>query len=586
MHALVPNRGPDGEGFMTAGTDFAAHRHASLHAAPPAVVALAFRWLVVQDPAPEAAQPMASADGKAWLIFNGEIYNFPELREELERDGFAFRSHSDGEVLLAAYQKWGTGCFARFNGMWAVVIVDLARRVAVLSRDRFGIRPLFYAERQGRIDVASEVKQLLAVAPSVAANEKYLEGFLRRGTLHHFDQETFFVGIRSVPPATFAVTSLDGPQTALQFETYWDAADYQTPARRPFDQLAEELGEVLRDAVKLTLRTQASTVSFLSGGLDSSVATALMRETDPRDFEACSIEFPSYPAFDESRWIADFERMHGVRVARATLDAAYVRDKLRDVTWAHEEPLIASAQIAQSRAFQLVAERGARVVIDGQGSDELLAGYPDHELLMWRSRVTHGRWIDAAREGMILGRKLGRRALASVLLRRNGHETEDRGNDPTAVGQAIYADLKYRRLRPILHNADRNGMAYSIESRLPYLDHRVVELALSIPSEMKVGFGERKRALRAVARDRVPRSYLERRDKMGFMTPEPLWLRNELAGDVKRALADERLRQVPHFDLDRARRIAAAYRAGKHRDFRAVWRVYALPAWLEVYGLL
>lgn len=459
--------------------------------------------------------------------------------------------------------------------MWAVVIVDLARRQAVLSRDRFGIRPLFYAERQGRIDVASEVKQILKVAPSVRANEKYVRAFLEEGTLHHLDQETFFAGVKSVPPATFAVVDIDAPQAALRFETYWDAAEHQQPrVTRSFEETAEELGALLRDAVRVQLRTQAPTVSFLSGGLDSSVLTAFMR--DEGDFEACSIEFPNHPPFDESPWIREFAAMHRVRVATATIDAKYVRDKLRDVTWAHEEPLVASAQIAQHRAFQLVAERGARVVIDGQGSDELLAGYPDHELLMWRRRVMGGRWVAAAREGRILARKHGRRSLLAALRR----------PDAGTIEHEVLLDITQRRLRPILHNGDRNGMAHSIESRVPYLDHHVVEFALKIPAEMKVGFGERKKVLRAVARGRVPQSYLDRRDKMGFLTPEPLWLRNELADDVARTLSDERLRRVPYFDLDKARETARAFREGKHRDFRAVWRAYAFPAWLEAYGLL
>jgi asparagine synthase (glutamine-hydrolysing) len=262
-----------------------------------------------------------------------------------------------------------------------------------------------------------------------------------------------------------------------------------------------------------------------------------------------------------------------------------VREKLRAITWTHEEPLVASAQIAQHRAFQLVAERGARVVIDGQGSDEILAGYPEHELMHWRERVLRGHWLAGAREARVLSRKFGKRLLLRGLLR-GPVRGADKGNDPSSVAQEVYQDLKYRRLRAILHNADRNGMAHSIESRVPYLDHRVVECALRTPPDLKVGFGERKRVLRAVAKGRIPQSYLDRRDKMGFVTPEPLWLRGELANDVDRTLADERLRNVPYFDLDRARIAAKAFREGKHRHFRAVWRSYAFPAWLEAYGLL
>jgi asparagine synthase (glutamine-hydrolysing) len=593
MHDLVPRRGPDGEGFAIVDGSWSSRRVSrdAFTAASDAHVALAFRWLAVQDPDPEALLPMAGRSGATLLVFNGEIYNFVELREDLEREGCVFRTESDSEILLAAYDRWGTGCFSRFNGMWAVVLVDAAKRQVVVSRDRFGIRPLFYITSAGRIDFASEVKQLLALQSSVAANARYVKDYLDLGTLVHDDQETFFEGVRSVPPATFAVIDMNAAQAEPRFEVYWSAADHvgRIDSARAFEEVAEEFGELLRDAVRLILRTRSTTVSFLSGGLDSSVLTAMMREVEPRtrEFEVCSIDFRGIEGgrFDESRYIDEFVAMHHCRAARATFDASYVRDRLRDVTWAHEEPLVASAQIAQYRAFQLVHERGAKVVIDGQGADELLGGYPDHELLAWRERMLGGHWISGGREAVALRKKFGVRALGSALRRRGGDRAQQqRAVQANIVDREVVADLTWRRLRPILHNADRNGMAHSVEGRLPFLDHRVVEMGLAIPPAMKVGGGERKRVLRRVAAGRVPPSYLARRDKMGFVTPEPIWLRNELAGDVERTLADDRLKDV--FDLAEARRVVDGYRRGAHRDFRKVWRYYALPAWLETFRLL
>src|SRR5581483_3262426 len=416
MHSRIPHRGPDGEGFALAGCDLQARKFDEPgeveHANAPARVALAFRWLVVQDPSPAARQPIVSSDGAKLLLHNGEIYNHAELREELSHVGRAFRSRSDSETILAAYEEWGTDCFRRFNGMWAVVLVDLPSRRVVVSRDRFGIRPLFYAETAGRIAFASEIKQILPVLRSVRPNEHYIHDYLNEGTIQHFDHRTFFEGVRIVPPASFAVIDIDGPQQPLRFESYWDPGEYQSrpPAASTFDEAAERFDELLKSSVSLTMRTPASLGSFLSGGLDSSVLSAMVRELEPSaNHETYSIVFDRgrYAAFDESPYIDDFVERHRCPNARVTIDAEWTRTMLGDVTWALEEPLVASAQMAQYRAFQLARERGARVVLDGQGSDELLAGYALHQWGAWRDRVVHGRLVSGWREMRLLNRALG-----------------------------------------------------------------------------------------------------------------------------------------------------------------------------------
>ena len=229
MHAPIPHRGPDGAGFLLVQADYRVcfTRHAeaipSLPCTHPWRLGLAFRWLKIQDVTDVAAQPMCSRDQSVWLLFNGEIYNFAELRAELQRCGHQFTTQSDTEVVLAAYQEWRQACFARFRGMWAMVLVDLNGKKVVISRDRFGIKPLYYCIDGTRLLLASELKQLVAAAPTQAqANLQLVCHFLHGAPLHH-GEETFFRGMMALPPATYAEIDLTLPRVApLVCKPYWD----------------------------------------------------------------------------------------------------------------------------------------------------------------------------------------------------------------------------------------------------------------------------------------------------------------------------------------------------------------------------
>jgi asparagine synthase (glutamine-hydrolysing) len=626
MHSVAEHRGPDGDAFLEVRRDGTARRADTIGDVADAAAVGAFRWLVVQDASPAASQPMPSHDGRTWLLFNGEVYNYVELGAELRELGHRFETGSDTEVILAAYAQWGTRCFARFNGMWAVVLFDSVRRRVVVSRDPLGIRPLFYARDRGRLLFASEVKQILAVKASAQPHEHYVRHYLETGTLMHFDQATFFDGVSTVPPATFVEIDLDG-EGDLAFQPYWRLRDFQSGNgdRRDERETRAHFEHLLQASVRRMRRTRAPAGTFLSGGLDSSVLTALIAEEERATLPSFSIVFDRsrYGAFDESAYIDDFVAQHGVRNERATLSPSWIRENIAAVTRAHEEPLVATAQMAQYRAFQLAREHGARVIYDGQGSDELLAGYPEHEWIRWRSRVAHGQFVRAAAEARILRRKY-RVSLYEIFVRRllrqplrraaddrgwfrksygfirgtasanvallRAREAErliarDRGARSTAIAREIYRDLTYYLLRPSLLNGDRVGMAHSIESRLPYLDLELVQFVAGVPDDMHVGFGERKKLLRAAAAGRVPKSILDRRDKMGFVTPESEWLRTDLMDDVRSAVSDPRLRSAGIIDQAAALRFVEDYRNGTHRDFRAVWRLYALPAWLDAFRM-
>src|SRR5579862_4451366 len=255
MHGRIRHRGPDGEGFTVFDADWraaAARSERQLRElAPPRLRAgLAFRWLQIQDPGETAAQPMASPDGSVWLTFNGEIYNFQELRQELMGLGHAFASVSDTEVLLAAYLQWGRECFARLNGMWAIILVDLRTRTMLISRDRFGIKPLFYHCDQGRLIVASEIKQLLAAGARPRANRQALGRFVR-GDRPAVPEETFFKDVFAQPAATYCQIDLQKPAMSLAFRPYWtlEAPARQRVAHPPIRKAAAALEALLARSV-------------------------------------------------------------------------------------------------------------------------------------------------------------------------------------------------------------------------------------------------------------------------------------------------------------------------------------------------
>jgi asparagine synthase (glutamine-hydrolysing) len=318
--------------------------------------------------------------------------------------------------------------------------------------------------------------------------------------------------------------------------------------------------------------------------------------------------------------VDDFLRATPVPNYRTTFGPEWLRDNMRTLTWCQDEPLIASTLFAQYRVFELAKERGAVVVLDGQGSDEVFGGYPWHELAVWRERLMQGRFGDFARESRILARRAGvstprlaarelLRGAAGAFLRRlrlptrrypwidegwfrarRGEvppEVADRRREiaawPSGLERVLYSEMRYTSLPQLFLFSDHSGMAHSIEARLPFLDHRLVEFAVQLPPELKTGFGIRKRLLRRVARPYLPASIVDRPDKMGFVTPEAVWLRRELRDDLLALGRSRALASLPFLRMSRLREFVSGYLDGRHEDFRAVWRLYALRHWIETF---
>ena len=379
-------------------------------------LALAHRRLAVLDPSAAGHQPMASPDGRRWVVYNGEIYNYVELRDELARRGHAFRTGTDTEVLLAAYAEWGAGCLARFNGMWAFALWDADARQLFCARDRFGVKPLYYATGPGWFAFGSEIKALLA-HPAVPRrpNAAAVYDFLALRLADHTD-ETFFDGIHRVP-AAHALVYRPGAAPALR--RYWDC---RPAPRDPLGAAGEahaiaRFRELFDDAVRIRLRADVPVGTCLSGGVDSSsiVVTANpLLGARQRTFSACSED----PRFDERRFIDEVIAATGAASHRVFPSGARLWDELGALVDQMDEPFHSTSQYAQYAVMRLVREAGVTVTLDGQGADELMAGYPAYHGVYLATLLRAGRVGAAAREAAATWRLAGRGRSAAQLVAR------------------------------------------------------------------------------------------------------------------------------------------------------------------------
>lgn len=558
MAALQTHRGPDGQGFAAFPRDHTAlprlwREPAQVPVLGDCPVGLAFRRLAILDLTEAGHQPMGTPDGRYWVVFNGEIYNHVELRRELEASGASFRSRTDTEVLLAAWSAWGERCLERMEGMFAFGILDRPGQRLFLARDRFGIKPLYWAEHAGGIAFASEIKPVLAglgmpARPSTAA----AHDLLVRGRKDH-RETTFFEGVQQLPPAhLLTVKARAAPPRA-----YYDLSDAVRRRMADLPEAPEARTRLFREALEATvrshLRSDVPVGTCLSGGLDSSAIVCLVAAiradlrtalgatpaSDGRfhTFSARSAD----PALDEGRYMDAVTRHTGLPNHAVIPGPAGFFDDLPDLLWHQEEPFQGGSPYAQWMVMREASASGVKVLLDGQGADEILGGYPGtapsavaddlarlrwgRALSTWRHSSLGGAKGLAAAGLALVGVRAPRRAspLLSQELRSAGTGSEPPRDLPTRLRSERRALVSWH-LPALLHYEDRNSMAHSLEARVPFLDRRLVELALALPAEDLLGAGWSKRILReAVAAD-LPEGVRSRRDKIGFATPDASWM--------------------------------------------------------------
>lgn len=583
MAAAMAHRGPDGEGvYVGAGAG------------------LVFRRLAIIDLHERSNQPLALGPWR--LVLNGEIYNYLELRDELRGHGHEFVTEGDAEVLLHAWDEWGEGALDRVNGMFAFAVWHEGDRHLTLACDPCGEKPLYWADDSGggRLVFASDIPAILEVRPELAAPRTDAIGpFLAFGQTPPID-ESFFAGIRRLPGAHL-LRWRDG---RIEVERYWVPRQVEVPLT--FEDAAAALGELLRDSVRLRLRSDVPVGTSLSGGVDSSAVVALCAEVagdQPR--HAFTASFPGF-ARDETRFARTVASAAGVlehHVVEPT--AAEVFDDLDTVVRDQQEPFGSLSIYAQWRVMRAAREAGIVVLLDGQGADELFAGYVGANAgwaLRSLSPATAMRELAkggfGARDVVFaaLAGRLPRAVVRRHRLRAMSPYVADGIRSATAdaapVGDAdgartplvreLLRQTFHTSLPALLRYADRDSMAHGREVRLPFLDRRIVEFAFSIPTTFVHRQGVTKRVLREAMRGIVPDAILDRRDKIGFEPPQAAWLSGPSGMSLAREiLLDDRARARGLYDLQA---IGDDIRAGSWRDHHAIWRALSVELWLHAFA--
>ncbi len=551
MTDAIHHRGPDDEGYLLIHQGTSRYQAYSGPASPesvrsmfppiaaaggfPANIALSHRRFSIIDLSPAGHQPLFSKDDSCCVVFNGEIYNYIELRLELEQQGVRFRSHSDTEVLLQAYHMWGTECFRRFNGFWAIALYDFRKRCLILSRDRLGKKPLYWTRRGARLYFASEIKSLLRipdVSTHLKVNEEAAWNWCVEGW-RDIENSTFFDGIYSLPAACWIVVDQSFPKN---IETFWEVprerlreSDISIP------EAARLVYEMLDDAVRIRLRADVPLALELSGGLDSSTVLALAARHHPGRITTYTVKFP------EERWN---EEPYARSVAsRYNTDYRVIEPELGGFwhtitafTELQEEPYHSPNMQTSQVIWSLMRAAGTKVALTGAAGDELFAGYARYALKAQMENLRHGRLRHFIRNAFnwterrqplrgVIGELITAIGLRPLVRRIRDNQKIKNISIPTrhyyaaSLTKWLREEIVNTQIPYWLRSGEKNYMGMPFEARCPFLDYRMVEIATRMPITYLIRDGWHKWILRKAMEDSLPADVVWRRVKMGFPYP-------------------------------------------------------------------
>jgi asparagine synthase (glutamine-hydrolysing) len=648
MGQMLRHRGPDDEGFvffpMTgnpptvffsdetcldqqegASTDPIGGVSLPLEGSTPSGgIVFGHRRLSIIDLSASGHQPMSSQNGKYWITYNGEIYNHIELRDELSALGFVFNTKTDTEVIINAYEAWGEKCLNRFNGMWSFIIYNVEDQSVFASRDRFGIKPLYYFSlNNGGIAFASEIKAFTVLNDWRArSNTSRCLDFLVWNIMDH-TEDTMFDGVYQVPPGHFIkFSSKSLSKTKLRqswkAEKWYDCSMLE-PGLKDIDH--DSFSSLFASAVELHLRSDAPVGSCLSGGLDSSslvcVATELILAGDGVNRLSTFTARSNDARFDESAY-AEAVISETCSLAKfVTPTAEDLFAQLDRLIWHQDEPFVSTSIYAQWSVFNLASRSGIKVVLDGQGADELLAGYQGyvgaylasllHSLKLTQflreiralKNIRNIGFLKSLAYAMVylfpaanrLVGKFDNRAYSDLSwispkaqARSMRDPFRDAGGRPRSVKKMSISQLTKTNLPMLLHWEDRNSMAHSVEARVPFLDYRLVRYCLDLPAKEKLSGGWSKKILRDAMRGIVPDAIVDRTDKMGFVTAEEAWMKEDVKGRFRNELV-EAVQLLPNLFSSRIiDQFDEMVCGARSFDFR-FWRVIVFARWVRQFDV-
>ena len=570
-------------------------------------VALAHRRLSIIDMSHSADQPMLSSNLQSCIAFNGEIYNYLELKDELIGLGHRFKTKSDTEVLLVALQQWGEGAIPRLNGMFAFAYWNNQSKQMLIARDRFGEKPLFIG--RGDLNTTIFASEMKAILPhplmKVAANKAALSRF-GNGLWFEDDEMTFFEGVERFPPAHAAWYSEDGTQ--LKRWRYWTPEYANVNEDMKPREAVEKFSELMQRSIDIRLRADVPVGSSLSGGLDSSAIVghlAQKRTSSKFTQNTFSAIFPADPTMSEDQEVDAVVKFTGVNSFLVCPNPVTLIKESAALHWHQEEPFLSASIYLQWCVARLAQKNNTKVLLDGQGADELLAGYQFYFKQYQLDLIDNGQLPLATRESNKFNRRLNTASSLYIDVKRRFNNSVAYTSQellklkpskisslyPNSIGLApikrgnrlrrtLSEAMLYNSLPMLLRYADRNSMAFSREARLPFLDYDLVDFCTSLPDRYYIRNGWQKWILRESSRNIIPDKICWRVDKVGYAAPLDNWLKNELKEWAFERITDSSLINISSYDKKLILNLWDAHQSGQANNSWALWRWISLSEWL------
>lgn len=599
MNDSIKHRGPDDEGYLLINTNL---RKCEIRSGVDTVkcykekysniqvntgdfynVAFAHRRLSILDLSELGHQPMCNEDESVWITFNGEIYNYEELKKELTGYGHVFRSNTDTEVIIHAYEQWGEECQKKFNGMWAFALCDLKKNIVFCSRDRFGVKPFYYYVDDNKFLFASEIKAILQdKSIKREVNDEIAYDYLKRGRLDHTNQ-TFFKGIYQIEPSSFIIVSNGN----IKISSYYDIDDVEF--NEDMEKSKKMFLDLLKDSVKLRLRSDVPFGSALSGGLDSSsivsIVDGILKDENSKERPHTFSSVFDNKKYDEQEYIDIVNSEKNCIPHKISPDVDTLINDIKKLVYMQDEPFGSLSIYAQWNVMKLVSQTDVKVLLDGQGADEILAGYSDSYddyLCDLIKKFSFSKLIKELKARKKYSRVPVCRSLKQIVYASipenikaiyRGKNFKTKKKYSSRLKNGLYYMLRKYNLPSYLHYEDRNSMAFSIESRVPFLDYRLVEFAFSLSNCYKINDGSTKYIMREALKGVLPEKIRERKDKMGFVTPQEVWEKNELKPFMDNVTNSKKFKERKYF---------------KGIDFSNIdpylsWRCVNMELWMEEF---
>lgn len=633
MNALIQHRGPDDEGAVVFSNEKAfpigtpksvtktesfPYLNYSADLPGSSIGWLGHQRLSIIDLSHLGHEPMSCSAGRYWLTYNGEVYNYLELKSELEYLGVQFVSNTDAEVVLKAYIQWGDKCVDRFNGMWAFAIYDIQNQTVFASRDRFGVKPFYYAFNKNVFTFSSEQKAIVmsGLVPKTI-NKSAAFDYLAFANFEH-EEEGLFKGVFELLPGnnlTFSYKNWN-----VEMENYYTLSCNTSNSKTSIakeNEYIEDISTLFKKAIQIRMRSDVSVGACLSGGLDSSAIVAQMGKLGHdsiNTFTATS----KIAQFDESEYAAEINKQVNAKSHFVTPQSNELLTDIEELMYAQDIPLFSTSTYAQFRVMKQVRQAGVKVVLDGQGGDELFGGYLPYHLNSWMEDLAKGRILNLKREltafnslpkGMQFYVKqylktYGIKSLPNFLYQKLVEKMHSEHQYLSVDFKGDYAQTSYKksklkpgkslneilkgefynsRLKGYLKCEDRCSMWFGVEARVPFSDDiNLIEYVFNIPGNYKIKEGVKKHLLKEAVAPILPQKIYNRRDKMGYVTPNNIWI-NEIKSDLKKYFTSD---LEEYFDLKLLLKDYDTFFNQTHLpENQKMFKFIAFAVWKKVYGL-